>query len=81
MLKKLSLVLLALAGCTIIIFGCNSQTGEKEDIVELIYWPSSNQQEIDLAEEMVKGWNETHSDIRVTMQPLPESRRDCRGAG
>lgn len=74
MFKKLSLVLLALTGCAIIIFGCSSKTGEKDGKVELVYWPSSNQQEIDLAEEVVKRWNESHPDVRLIMQPLPESR-------
>ncbi|UCE20511.1 MAG: extracellular solute-binding protein [Gemmatimonadota bacterium] len=65
---------MALTGCAIIIFGCSSKTGEKDGKVELVYWPSSNQQEIDLAEEVVKRWNESHPDVRLIMQPLPESR-------
>lgn len=61
-------------GCILVVLGCGNETTEKDRGIELIYWPSSNQQEIDLAEYMVKKWNETQSGIRVTMQPLPESR-------
>ncbi len=39
--------------------------------VELSYWPSSNPEEVKLAEILVNEWNSLHPDITVKMQPLP----------
>ncbi len=54
--------------------GCGSRTSERGGVAEIVYWPSANQQEIDLAREMVDRWNGAHPEVRVTMQPLPEGR-------
>ena len=42
--------------------------------VRLVYWPSSNPHEIELARELVKEWNQAHPDTTVILQPLPEGR-------
>jgi len=70
---------MALVWLLLLILGCGeSNRGNlarlTDDIVRLTYWPSSNQQEIDLAEELVKKWNDAHSNIQVKMQPIPASQ-------
>lgn len=47
--------------------------GAKEP-VNLIFWPSSNPQEIEFAKIVVRQWNEAHPDVQVKMEPLPASR-------
>lgn len=47
---------------------CNCQA------IELLYWPSSNTEEIKLAEILVSEWNELHPDIYVKMQPIPATQ-------
>jgi len=47
---------------------CNCQA------VELLYWPSSNTEEIKLAEMLVEQWNELHPNIQVKMQPIPATQ-------
>lgn len=57
--------------------GCGSggeQSKGKGVRVELTYWPAPNQQEIELANVLVKKWNELHPDVIVKMQPLPVNR-------
>jgi len=58
----------------LIIIACSNSTSERGSVVEIAYWPSANQQEIDLAKELVRKWNSVHPEVHVTMQPLPESR-------
>lgn len=43
-------------------------------IVELTYWPAPNQQEVQLADSIVKKWNRLHPTIHVRMQPIPVSQ-------
>ena len=50
------------------------QKREKKSIIELTYWCAAIQQEIDLAESLVKEWNATHDSVKVKLQPLPESK-------
>lgn len=42
--------------------------------VELTYWPAPNQQEVQLADSLVRKWNRLHPTIRVRMQPIPVSQ-------
>lgn len=42
--------------------------------IQLTYWCAAIQQEINLAEELVKNWNETHDTVKIKLQPLPESK-------
>lgn len=58
----------------IITIGCGKNTSERDGTIEIVYWPSANQQEIDLAKKIVEKWNRVHPEIQVAMQPLPESR-------
>lgn len=71
MLRRPLALLLVLA---FIAVGCEKEASQDNDVVEIVYWPSANQQEIDLAKEMVEKWNREHPDVQVLMQPLPESR-------
>jgi len=50
----------------------SDQTGTAT--ITLSYWSANNQYEIDLAKKLVQQWNETHPDIKVKHQPIPESR-------
>ena len=42
--------------------------------VKLTYWCSPNQNEINLAQELVNQWNADHPDIQVILQPIPASQ-------
>ncbi len=44
------------------------------DVVELLYWPAPNTQEIELADSLVSRWNRLHPEIHVRMQPIPVSQ-------
>lgn len=48
--------------------------GSLAGAVELTYWPSSNPEEIKLAEIMTAEWNKLHPGITVRMQPLPATQ-------
>jgi multiple sugar transport system substrate-binding protein len=50
------------------------KAGAPADRVELTYWPAPNQQEVQLADTLVRLWNRLHPDIHVTMQPIPVSQ-------
>ncbi|MCG2726845.1 MAG: extracellular solute-binding protein [Elusimicrobia bacterium] len=52
----------------LLFMACNCQA------IELLYWPSSNTEEIKLAEILVSEWNELHPDIYVKMQPIPATQ-------
>ncbi len=62
----------------ILFCGCGQKgTGEHKEIsfpITLTYWCSSNQQEIELAEELVNKWNKQHDSIQVKLQPIPASQ-------
>ena len=56
--------------------GCASREGAGPGVssgVVLTYWPAPNPQEIQLADTLVRAWNELHPDIHVVMQPIPVS--------
>ena len=42
--------------------------------ITLTYWSANNQYEMDLAKEIVAEWHDEHPDIRIKLQPIPESR-------
>jgi multiple sugar transport system substrate-binding protein len=71
MSRRTPLLFLTMA---LIVVGCGRKTSETDGVVKIVYWPSANQQEIDLAKEVVEGWNRAHPEVQVTMQPLPEGR-------
>ncbi len=60
------------------IFSCNKnhETIDKNGngIIHLKYWCASNPHEIKLAKLLVEQWNETHSNIKVSLQPIPASQ-------
>jgi multiple sugar transport system substrate-binding protein len=69
-----------LFGCAVLaslLSGCTRQsvTGDGGSTgVELMYWPSPNAQEVELADTMVMRWNRLHPGIHVRMQPIPVSQ-------
>jgi multiple sugar transport system substrate-binding protein len=71
MLRSALLLCLTLA---LVAVGCGSRSSEGDGAAKIVYWPSANQQEIDLAKEVVERWNKAHPETQVTMQPLPEGR-------
>lgn len=40
----------------------------------MTYWPAPNQQEVQLADSLVRMWNRLHPTVRVRMQPIPVSQ-------
>ena len=67
--------------CTIILIcvflQCDKQHNgnqQKSDRVQITYWCSSNQDEIDLAKYLVDRWNASHDSINVQLQPIPASQ-------
>ena len=59
------------------LFGCRVEhagPGTASEQVELTYWPAPNQQEVELADTLVRRWNALHPDIHVSMQPIPVSQ-------
>lgn len=71
----MNLRLLLFGAC--ILIGCRSETEHIEPAsatVELTYWPAPNQQEVQLADSLVRKWNRLHPNIRVRMQPIPVSQ-------
>ncbi len=54
--------------------GCGGKTADTSGKVTLLYWPSTNPYEIELAETLVAEWNAAHPDTLVKVQPLPEGR-------
>jgi len=72
MLRLIKWFTIPLTGILLLTMNIPLQAGE--DVVKLIYWPSSNPQEIALAVNIVDEWNKTHPNIRVDMQPLPASQ-------
>lgn len=53
------------------LWSCRSKKFDTE-IAHLIYWSSNNQDEINLAREVVAEWNRLHPTISVEHQPVPE---------
>lgn len=76
MKKKLILlvILMSVAGA----LSCDRNSSQRKDdktgVIHLTYWCSSNQNEINLAEELVEKWNSTHPEIQVRLQPIPASQ-------
>ncbi|MBN2008270.1 extracellular solute-binding protein [candidate division KSB1 bacterium] len=58
----------------IITTGCANQQNTNSDRITLIYWSANNQYEMDLAKTIVNEWNQTHPNIRVKQQAIPEGR-------
>jgi len=76
MKKRLILlvILMSVAGA----LSCDRNSSQRKDdktgVIHLTYWCSSNQNEINLAEELVEKWNSTHPEIQVRLQPIPASQ-------
>ncbi len=71
-MKELLIVLSVLT-----LSGCATEAEHVEapsSIIELTYWPAPNQQEVQLADSLVRKWNHLHPNIRVRMQPIPVSQ-------
>jgi len=63
---------------SVVCWHCSNDSTEQKsaakDAIQLTYWCSSNQNEIDLAKELVDQWNREHSRIKVLLQPIPASQ-------
>lgn len=73
MLMKIVPIVLAVCG----LLGCRQEQVYDQappGFVELTYWPAPNQQEVQLADSLVRKWNRLHPTIRVRMQPIPVSQ-------
>jgi len=44
---------------------------EKPGVTRLTYWPAPNPQEMQLADSLVRVWNQNNPNIQVRMQPIP----------
>jgi len=51
-----------------------AQTAGEQNAARLTYWCASNQDEINLAQELVDKWNRERPEIQVTLQPIPASQ-------
>ena len=73
MFKKILLLFAIL-----LIYSCNGNKEKVDEngngIVSLKYWCASNPHEIKLAKLLVEEWNESHSNIQVSLQPIPASQ-------
>ncbi|HBY19156.1 MAG: Extracellular solute-binding protein family 1 [Marinimicrobia bacterium 46_47] len=76
-MKKILILLVILMGVAGVL-SCDRHSSqrryEKSGIIQLTYWCSSNQNEINLAQELVDQWNAEHPDIQVILQPIPASQ-------
>jgi multiple sugar transport system substrate-binding protein len=74
---KLSLFLVFVFA-SLVLAGCSKQRTSEESgsdkIVQLTYWPAPNPQEMQLADTLVREWNQLHPNIHVNMQPIPVSQ-------
>jgi multiple sugar transport system substrate-binding protein len=72
------LLFLVFVFASLVLSGCSKQrTSEQpgsDKIVQLTYWPAPNPQEMQLADTLVREWNQLHPDIHVNMQPIPVSQ-------
>lgn len=71
---KLFIVLLLLGFVILLGSSRKSAAKDKDSVIKLTYWPSSNPWEIELAKVVVDEWSKIHPNIRVIMQPLPASQ-------
>ncbi|MBN2280304.1 MAG: sugar ABC transporter substrate-binding protein [Candidatus Marinimicrobia bacterium] len=78
---KGNIVVFLVWGLILFSFGVQSCSKEREQldkngngIIRLKYWCATNSHEIKLAKNLVEEWNKTHSDIQVTLQPIPASQ-------
>jgi multiple sugar transport system substrate-binding protein len=55
----------------VFLVGCQSSK-DKSNVTELVYWSSNNQDEINLANEVVAEWNRLNPNMPIKYQPVPE---------
>ncbi len=67
-------MLALVAGVAIFSAGCQRRSVDRLVQHKLVYWPSANPQEIELARDLVREWNRLHPEVPVEMQPVPESQ-------
>jgi len=77
-MKKKRIFTLIIVMCIAGLLSCDRNSSRRKDeksgIIRLTYWCSSNQNEINLAQELVDQWNAEHPDIQVLLQPIPASQ-------
>ena len=61
----------------LLFIGCNADQGsvadDESDQIMITYWCAPNPREILLAKELVEKWNNSHTDVKVHLQPIPAS--------
>ena len=61
----------------LLFIGCNadqsSVADDESDQIMITYWCAPNPREILLATELVEKWNNSHTDVKVHLQPIPAS--------
>ena len=76
--KYILQILLILALVSSILTGCSERREPDQNTtgktIELTYWPAPNPQEVQLADTLVREWNQLHPQIHVIMQPIPVSQ-------
>ena len=72
-MKRILILLILISGATLFNCGNNGDDNLPQKIT-LVYWSANNQYEMDLAESLVKEWNEAHPNVQIKQQPIPEGR-------
>jgi multiple sugar transport system substrate-binding protein len=67
----LCILLWTVSIAAILLTGCNSNNQSVKPS-RLVFWSANNQDEINVAHELVAEWNRLHPDIPVEHQPVPE---------
>ena len=77
-MKMNRILLLGIVLCITGFLSCDKDSSRKNDektgVIRLTYWCSSNQNEINLAQELVDQWNNKNPHIQVLLQPIPASQ-------
>ena len=72
--KRLINFILPIILMGLIFINCEQKRSIKKNTIELAYWSSSNELEIELAQIQVAEWNLAHPLVQVTLIPLGEDR-------
>ncbi|MCD6205560.1 MAG: extracellular solute-binding protein [Candidatus Marinimicrobia bacterium] len=72
---SISVIVLLLLLCTFQLCGKREGSNSRRSSeIQITYWCSSNQDEIDLAKYLVDNWNAVNDSVKVKLQPIPASQ-------
>lgn len=72
---KIRIIFIFLSVFLITLVNCNKNSqDQKDEKITLTYWSANNQYEMNLAAYVVDEWHKIHPNIRIKLQPIPESR-------